>query len=499
MLDFKINSNILHIDDMMFEIVDNEAVLFDENFELVPVEQEGVGLVYEFCGRWYISHEEKDIDVQELKMIGKCSDKLKTRSFLGIHSGSEILNAVGSHKDWINKAKFLGVENLALTETNSLSGTLDFQLSCINNSIKPIAGITSDVISENGNKYQVKAYAKNFQGWQNLLYFNNCINLDELEGIPQSEVFSRAEDSFIIVDPKSAKFEDVKDVAEYYQLDTIIFEDEDRDIFFINNLQKFIESDLKPVLIGDAYYLEQEEYEIRERLWVIGKQSSYKSKNQFFKSNQQIALELKTMFDNDSWKSLFKDAVKNLSHIVAHCTFLYDTTSRHLPRYVMSEEEREQYGDNYSMFIGLLKKGFVERLGEVDNKKEYLDRMKKEVAILKSGDVIDYFLDTRRIVNFAEENDIVTGVARGSAGGSLVSYLLRITNIDPVSYGLIFERFLNSGRMGEWKSCQAFEIETDDGETITLNEKSLVKVVRDSKEINIFVESLQSGDEIIKY
>ena len=111
---------------------------------------------------------------------------------------------------------------------------------------------------------------------------------------------------------------------------------------------------------------------------------------------------------------------------------------------------------------------------------------------------MDYFLLTRDIANFAKSNGVLLGLARGSAGGCLVSYLLDITEIDPLEYGLIFERFLNKGRMGAWTECEAYEIETDDGK-IKLNEKSLLKVIRNQKEINIFVESLQEGDEIINY
>ena len=121
-----------------------------------------------------------------------------------------------------------------------------------------------------------------------------------------------------------------------------------------------------------------------------------------------------------------------------------------------------------------------------------------EIDILVEGDVIDYFLNTVAITEYTANQGTLLGVARGSAGGCMVAYILDITKIDPFDYDLIFERFLNKGRMGEWTECEAYEIETDEG-TIKLNEKSLLKIVRNQKTINIFVEQLQDGDEIINY
>ena len=162
----------------------------------------------------------------------------------------------------------------------------------------------------------------------------------------------------------------------------------------------------------------------------------------------------------------------------------------------MTKEESDKFGSNKELFMHLVKEGLQRKIK--GDQKEYIERINKEVEILESGDVIDYFLLTRDISNYAKSNGVLLGLARGSAGGCLVSYLLDITEIDPLEYGLIFERFLNKGRMGEWAECEAYEIETPDGK-ITLNEKSLLKVMRNKKQINIFVESLQEGDEIINY
>ena len=80
-----------------------------------------------------------------------------------------------------------------------------------------------------------------------------------------------------------------------------------------------------------------------------------------------------------------------------------------------------------------------------------------------------------------------------------MAYLLGIIEINPLDFGLIFERFLNSGRMGELVDGEAYEIDFENGESITLIEGSIVKVLRNSKEINTFVEDLKESDNLIKY
>jgi DNA polymerase-3 subunit alpha len=116
-------------------------------------------------------------------------------------------------------------------------------------------------------------------------------------------------------------------------------------------------------------------------------------------------------------------------------------------------------------------------------------------------------LITWDILNFCKENDILTGIARGSAGGCLIAYILDIVQIDPLEYGLLFERFLNEGRMGfktvnytelkESNSNSGFEVCLENGVKLLLDEQSKVIVERDSEKIEISVSELQENDEII--
>ena len=93
---------------------------------------------------------------------------------------------------------------------------------------------------------------------------------------------------------------------------------------------------------------------------------------------------------------------------------------------------------------------------------------------------------------------MLTGIGRGSAGGSLVAYLLGIIHIDPLEFDLLFERFLNSGRMGKFEDRPNYIFESEDGETIELAEGELARVLRDGKEIVLYCHEIKQGDEIIK-
>lgn len=500
-LNFEIfEDSILSINEKDYEIVDDQQILFDEEFDFLPVNKYDVdGFVYEFCGRWYLQLLGEEVSMTELKYIGQPIQKIKNESFLGIHSGNELLNGVGLYSDWIKKAKFLGITSLGICEKNNIGGSMDFQKKCLKNGIKPIIGISLEVKNKD-SFYSIKCYCKDFQGWQNLLKFTYKLNVENEPCVEESYVIENKEGLIIIIDPKYCNFRNYSKLTEYYQLDTVIFDEEGKDIEYINNLEKFILSDMRPVLLGDAYCIEKNDWEVREKLWGIAKSFDYRSKNQYFKANDEIAIELIKMFDkgNDSWVKLFKESKSNLNEIVEQCNFTIDTTSRHLPKYKMTKTESEKFSNNEQLFMHLIKKGFNERGVKKELQQSYVDRLKKEINVLKKGNVIDYFLITRDILNFAKSKNILVGIGRGSAGGSLVSYLLGIIQIDPMEFDLIFERFLNEGRMGNLQECEAYVIETNNG-NIKLNEKSILKVNRLGKETNIFVEDLSLGDEIISY
>jgi len=499
LLKFEIENDILKLDGKQYEIVDDERTLFNKDFKFVPKSATNKEFVYEFGGHWFIQEDVEEITMTQLKQIGEVNQSIATKHFIGIHSGNELLNGLGGYKDWIKKAKFLKVQSLGICEKNSVSGAMGFQQQCFENDIKPIIGMSFEVRSGE-EVYSIKCYCKDFIGWQNILKFNYLLNVDNEPNIEESFLIENKDNLHIVIDPKNSKQKDYSYMTDYYQLDTVIFDEENVDENYCKNLEKFIKSKMKPAMLYDAYYIEQHEWEVREKLWNIAKTFDYKTKNQFFKNSDQYAAELIRMFEkgNKSWFKLFKDAQTNLNTIVQECNFAYDTTTRHLPKYDMSSEEQSLFKTNRDFFMHLIQKGFKDRKVKKEKQKEYLARLKKEIKVLTDGNVIDYFLTVNNVIVNSKNDDILVGIGRGSAGGCLVSYLLDIIQLDPLELDLVFERFLNPGRMGSLETCVAYSIKTDNG-IITLNEKSVLKINRNNKTINIFVEELKTNDKIINY
>jgi DNA polymerase-3 subunit alpha len=503
LLDIEIDGQYLVIDDNRYMILNDQINLIDEDGDFEPdsvfkLEENIAGFVYEFGGRWYTQTKNEELELNELNYIGKAKEKLPTKSFLGIRSGYELMNGLSLYKSWISKAKFLGAETLGICERNTLGGVLAFQNECKNANIKPIIGMSVPVI---GSKtYDVKLYAKNFQGWLNLLKFNTIINVDLKMGIALETLENNKEGLFIIADPKSMDYNNVNELdVDFYQLDTVNFLNSDRDEKYIDNLELFIKGDIEPISITDAFYLESQDYRTREQLWTINKAFDDKTDNQYFKSKTQYAGELVQMFDKEdkTWISLFKQATANEQIVVEGCSFEYDTDTRHLPRYIMSQEESDQFNTNEELFLHLVKRGFKDR--QIKDADKYIARLKKEIAVLKMGDVIDYFLSLHDIINYAKSKKMLTGIGRGSAGGSLVAYLMGIIQVDPLRFDLLFERFLNEGRMGQFEERPSFKITQEDGSIIEFEEGSLVRIKRNNKETVVFVHELVEGDDIIIY
>ena len=162
------------------------------------------------------------------------------------------------------------------------------------------------------------------------------------------------------------------------------------------------------------------------------------------------------------------------------------------------------------MFLRLLDEGLAEKIPETKHQ-IYRERLDEEVYIIESTDNVDYFLVQWDMVREAKRRGIATGIGRGSAGGSLVSYLLGITSIDPIKYDLIFSRFLVPERCGlSWKDkltvlapdipiqrdVEYIEVEID--KTIyMLHPEAKLRIVRDAQEMTITADKLSCGDDIL--
>jgi DNA polymerase-3 subunit alpha len=476
----EVSPYVYEIDGRTFELYkpDNDGALFDDDFRFtgIPanlarytstektVDTQCDFYAYKFGGVWYmLPRDDRDkVKLKRLKYLGEAVQEIPTPVFMGVHGQYEIMSGSGTYADWCAKAKFYGVTTLGICEKNTLSGALKFQVECQKNGLKPVIGMECtvyDIVKD--FRFTAKVFVRNEVGWQSILTMSEAINCDNPGYIPidqfREEISRNAEGLVVVADPKTTDYDRFAEIGlkmDYYQLDPVRYVEESRDEVYLKNLRKFYHSGMLALPMADAWYLDEEYSCIRSRLASIGGSNFYDSDDQWFKPNDVLFCQLADMFPNtDDGLGLayqdFLDALERLMDIADSIDFTVDTTKRHLPRYIMTEEEAAKYTTNEDMFWGLIDEGLqrhpelIEQYGE----DVVMERIDREVGVIKLGDTIDYFLITRDIINWCHRNGIMTGISRGSAGGCLVSYLLAITKLDPIGYNLLFERFLNEGRV----------------------------------------------------
>lgn len=465
-------SDAIYIGDRPFIPIDSSK-LFDSDMKLIvdnyeKSEAEGINAdyVYEFGGNYYwTSRTSKSIEFNHFRYIGICKQNIDDEfSHLGVHGGYEIMNGSGTYHDWCEKAKFFGHKALGICEYNTLAGVVAFQSECKDFKIKPIIGMTINVVHGYSWKNKCKVFVKNSIGWKNILKLHKHINIDgdgdtvELEFVIKHMpglVFIFGWGSLIDSDiyrllPKKM-MDDV-----YYQIDSVIYVDENLEKSTLNNAKVYIKSYLdkiNPILINDTYYLDKDYSHIKNKLNSSGGKFQNRVTNAYYKNLDDTVGFLEVLFesDDDRLDTILRLAVDNVSKVVGDIGFVVETGVVKMPRFECDKVEGAYsgYNNNEELFYKLIVDGLSKLVGRIgDSKYElYAERVAVEVNTIKKGGFIDYFLVVWDIIKWSSDNGIYTGIGRGSAGGCMIAYLLDITRIDPIEYNLPFERFMNEGRM----------------------------------------------------
>lgn len=463
---FTSEGNVFTINGETYELFapNEDDKFFDEYFHWDCDKTEYDNYIFRLGGVWYSLKKGNEMSVKltRMKWIGEAdltNPELQSACFLGVHGPYELLNGSGQYKEWVKKAKFLGIKKLGLCEKGTLAGAFKFQTACLKEGIQSILGMEVPVYNMKKDlHYTVKVFVKDETGWQSLLKIAKLSNIDGNGSIKEEDFQENREGLFVILDPKTLMYEDVPSLWKmfsqqfYYQFDTVIYNRDDRDETYLKNLKAFFNSKFQPVAMSDAYYLEKEYSFIKGYLNRVGKTTHYQSDNQYFKTGEEYFEEFQNLFrekDFDKMFDTFELAFDNLNKIGEECNFSIETSHRHLPKYTMTPEEAAKYPDNLTMFEELIYEGLEQHIDLLDTYGEDVvsERIAREIGVIELGEVSDYFLILRDIVNWAHTQDILVGAGRGSAAGSLVTYLLGITQVNPLKYNLLFERFMNEGRV----------------------------------------------------
>ena len=330
---------------------------------------------------------------------------------LQVKTSYSILNSLNDIKKLVSKARDYGYKNLAITDEGNMFGVMEFYLECKKNDIKPIIGIELHIL-----EYVVLLYAKNISGYKNLIKLATIVSDRELQ-IEDLEEYSS---DLILVMPYNGYNEEIYQI--YYE----------RFIGYSNMDDRNMIHD-KAVFINNVSYLNEEDNEYLDYLVMIGEGKTL-GEYAFHEKTGRHLLTLEEVKAN----SLEEDII-NTKYISDNCNLELGYTAGLLPIYDKNINSQEH-------LRMLSHKGLLKRLnGNVPD--EYMERLEYELRVIQEMGFSDYFLIVYDYVLYAKKNNILVGPGRGSAAGSLVSYTLGITEVDPIKYNLLFERFLNKERV----------------------------------------------------
>ena len=381
---------------------------------------------------------------------------------LHVHSEYSLLDGAARIDDLINSAKELGFKALALTDHGNLFGSIEFYVKAKEAEIKPILGmeayIVDDIEKKDKNYYHITLLAMDEKGWKNLMKLSSIgyikgfygkpridkRYLEEhsegiivLSGCPSGEIARHIiTDNFKKADEAIGWYKEVFKDRFFLEVQDVGMEENQK----INNylLEASKRFNLKLVATNDVHYIRREDKHLQDILICIAQGVKYSDAKRFRINTEEIYMKsADEMLKLFSWHP---DAVKNTLLVaeMANLNLDIDPQKLKLPL-------PPNVSDPFEDLKRKAYEGLKRKLGEIPE--EYQRRLEYELEVIKNTGFSGYFLIIGDIIRFCRERDIMVGIGRGSAAGSLVLYALDITDVDPLKYGLLFERFLNPERV----------------------------------------------------
>ncbi len=388
------------------------------------------------------------------------------------HTHYSFLDGACKIEDIVLKAKELKFPALAITDHGNMCGVIEFYQTCIKHGIKPIIGFEAYVASGSrhtkekvkGRKepdYHLTLLAKNLTGYKNLIYLSSRGYIEGFYYHPRidKQILAEHSEGIIVLSGCKTgeipsyilenKFEKALETAKWFK--EVFGEDFYLEIQYhgLADEQAIIQGiaeianklDIPVVATNDVHYINKEDWEAHDVLLAIQTKKQIDDKDRLRFEGKEYYLksydEMYVLFGND-----FPEALKNTVEIAEKCNLELKFDEKHLPEFKIPSEFKSD--NEYLEYLARegLKKRFGEKVTE-----EIKERLKFELDTIKKMKLSSYFLIVQDFVNFARKNGILVGPGRGSAAGSLLTYVLGITNINPLKYGLFFERFLNPERV----------------------------------------------------
>lgn len=422
------------------------------------------------------------------------SRALKQSDFVHLHNHTQysLLDGLTKLPDLIDFVDKKGMEAVAMTDHGTMSGVIEFYKLAQARNIKPIIGIETYVASrthtdkdpiKDKQRYHLIILAKDNVGYQNLMKLSTIANLDGYYYFPRIDhnLLERYNQGLIVLSAcmgseigdalKNDQYEKAKDIASWYKK---IFKDryylEIQDHGHPENplhsaeqqqineqiLKLGQDLDIDVVVTCDAHYLKHDDQEAHEVLLCVGTGS-------YLSEEKRMSLKDFPLHVTDPeeiinrWGKTNPEVITNTKKIADNCNIQIELGGILIPKFPVPRNENEK-----SYLEKQVYRGLVWRYGEVEYKqahnlsiaeclkkipKDVLGRAEYELDVIEKMGFNGYFLIVADFINWGKDNGIVFGPGRGSAAGSIIAYSLRITELDPLNYDLLFERFLNPDRI----------------------------------------------------
>ena len=330
---------------------------------------------------------------------------------LQVKTSYSLLDSLNDIKKLVEKASSLGYTSLAITDTNNMFGVMEFYLECQKNNIKPIIGLELHI-----DEKKILLYAKNNNGYKNLIKLSTLKSERDLT----IEDLKYYKDNLILIMPFLYYQKEIYSIYQEHYIGYSIVEEK-------NKIKE------KKVYINDVSYLNKGDYIYLDYLKMI----KYGKTLGEYELNKDIGKHLLNISEVEMFSS--KEDILISKEIADSCNVVIDYTPDLLPIY-------DPKINAFTYLSSLCNKGLKRRLNDnVDD--IYQNRLDYELDVINKMGFCNYFLIVWDYVKYAKFHNIMVGAGRGSAAGSLVSYTLGITDIDPIKYNLLFERFLNPERV----------------------------------------------------
>ncbi|WP_123039525.1 DNA polymerase III subunit alpha [Cohnella candidum] len=395
---------------------------------------------------------------------------------LHVHSEYSLLDGAARIRDMVSRAAELGMPALALTDHGVMYGAVPFYKACKERGIKPIIGMEAYVAAGSRHEkasrkeqpiYHLTLLAKNEAGYRNLMRLSSIGHLEGFYYRPRIdfEALTAHAEGLICLSGclagelsqhlLSDRYDAAKSVAMRYRElfgEDYFLEIQDHGMLEQKKVSAGIlklaeETGIPLVATNDSHYLNEEDHSLQEVLLCIGTGKTLEDQDRFKIDTTQLYLK-----SGEDMAALFRhvpEAVANSAAIAERCSLELEFGRHVLPQFAPLPEGMVAG----AYLAALCREGLEARYsgtpewGDAGFRKASEDRLLYELDVIGRMGFEDYFLIVWDFIRFARENGIATGPGRGSAAGSLVSYVLRITDVDPIKHKLLFERFLNPERV----------------------------------------------------